>query len=154
LGGSASMTVCTNDVALGHLVADAAPIAVPETLADAEFLFAEMVELENDWVLLTAIDARMILEVLDQVGDPLEHDPATAFGCPIHVALLIRRVMRLLVRRSTWPAIVVPLPFRLSSPCKLFEWLRLAAAAASSHRPATYTDANGRSYGLEPTRES
>jgi hypothetical protein len=46
LGGAASMTVCTNDLALCHLVDD-------------------VVELQHDRIPLAAVDARM----LAQVGD-------------------------------------------------------------------------------------
>jgi hypothetical protein len=37
-GGAASMTVCTNDLALCHLVEDASPSAVPESGSDADCL--------------------------------------------------------------------------------------------------------------------
>jgi hypothetical protein len=42
------MTVCTNDLALCHLVEDALPIAITKSRCDAEFLVAQTVELEDD----------------------------------------------------------------------------------------------------------
>lgn len=59
LRGAASMTVCTNDLALCHLVEDALPLAVSEACGDAEFLVAEMIELEDDRVGLAAVHARV-----------------------------------------------------------------------------------------------
>jgi hypothetical protein len=41
------VTVCTNDVALDHLVEDALPVPVAKALANPEFLVAKMVELED-----------------------------------------------------------------------------------------------------------
>jgi hypothetical protein len=54
------MTVCTNDVALGHLVENTLPRAVSNPLSDAEFLVPEVIELEHDRVPLAAIDARVL----------------------------------------------------------------------------------------------
>jgi hypothetical protein len=56
------MTVCTNDLALCHLVEDALPIAVSEPLADSELLVPQVVELQHDRVPLAAIDARMLMQ--------------------------------------------------------------------------------------------
>ena len=65
LRGAASMTVCTNDLALCHLVEDALPISVPEPVANPELLVSQVVELQHDRITLSAIDTRM----LAQVGD-------------------------------------------------------------------------------------
>jgi hypothetical protein len=51
------MTVCTNDLALCHLVEDALPIAVPEPVVDPELLVPQMVELQHDRIPLAAVDA-------------------------------------------------------------------------------------------------
>lgn len=69
LGGAATMTVCTNDVALCHLVQDALPLAVPEAGSNPECLISEMIELQHDRVGLAAIDAR----VLSEVGHEIRH---------------------------------------------------------------------------------
>ena len=72
-GGSSSMTVCTNDVALGDLVENRLPVAVANALGDAEVLFVEVVELEHKRVPLAAIDAHMNLEVGDQLSRALSN---------------------------------------------------------------------------------
>ena len=59
-GGSASVTVCTNDLALCHLVENALPLAVSKAGGDAEFLVAEMVELQDNRVSLAAVCAGML----------------------------------------------------------------------------------------------
>ncbi len=64
-GGSATMTVCTNDVALGNLVECGLPGAVANTFGDLEALVAEMVELEDDRIALAAVGAGVVAEELD-----------------------------------------------------------------------------------------
>jgi hypothetical protein len=54
------MTVCTNDLALCHLVEDALPLAISKTRRDAELLVAQMVELQDDRIGLAAVHARML----------------------------------------------------------------------------------------------
>ena len=61
LSGATTMTVCTNDLALANLVKDALPLAVPKPVPDAELLVAKMIELEDHWVSLPAVDAGMLL---------------------------------------------------------------------------------------------
>jgi hypothetical protein len=51
------MTVCTNHVALGHLVEDALPSTVSKALCDAKLLIPKVIELEDDRVGLAAVDA-------------------------------------------------------------------------------------------------
>lgn len=69
LGGAATMTVCTNDVALGHLVEDALPSPVSKPLPDAEFLVSKVIELKDDWIALAAVDAGVLAQVRHQVLD-------------------------------------------------------------------------------------
>jgi len=54
------MTVCTNHLALCHLVEDALPGPVPEPCPDAKLLVSKVIELEHDRILLTAVHARML----------------------------------------------------------------------------------------------
>lgn len=68
--GAASVTVCTNHVALCHLVEDALPFAVAKALPDAELLVAQVVELQDDRVSLSAVDAGMLAQKRNQIGDP------------------------------------------------------------------------------------
>ncbi len=66
-GGPATVTVCTNDLALVDLGEDDGPGAVAEALGNAEGLVGQMVELENQRIALAAVGARMGLEVRDEV---------------------------------------------------------------------------------------
>jgi hypothetical protein len=61
--GAASMTVCTNDLALCHLVEHRLPTMVPPDRCDAEFLVPQVVELEHDRVGLAAIRAGMLAQI-------------------------------------------------------------------------------------------
>ena len=77
-GGSATVTVCTDDVALRHLVEHGLPVAVPEALSDAERLRAAVVEFQDHRIGLAAVDARMRPEKVDEVGDALANQRALA----------------------------------------------------------------------------
>jgi hypothetical protein len=65
------MTVCTNDLALCHLVENALPGSVPQTRRNAELLVPKVVELEHDWIVLAAVRAGVLAQIGDQVLDPL-----------------------------------------------------------------------------------
>jgi hypothetical protein len=109
LSGAAPVTVCTNDVALCHLVEDALPVPVPNAAADPEILVSKVVELEDERIGLTAVSAWVIAEVADQIGDAFDDDfPATACR-GVDVLLFIRGVVLLLVSGTTLAAVVVAL---------------------------------------------
>jgi hypothetical protein len=75
------MTVCTNDVALCHLVEDALPCTVSKPLPDAEFLVPKVIELEDDRVPLSAVDARVLTQVRHQILDAFSNQSLLAtFG--------------------------------------------------------------------------
>lgn len=67
--GAASMTVCTNDLALCNLVEHALPIPISKSLSYAELLVPEVVELEDDRIALPAVDAGMLAKERDQILD-------------------------------------------------------------------------------------
>ncbi len=109
LSGAASVTVCTNDVALCHLVEDAPPVPVPKAVADPEILVPKMVELEDERIGFTAVCTWMVAEVADQIGNAFDDDfPATACR-RVDVSLFVRGVVLLLVGGTTMAAVVVPL---------------------------------------------
>jgi hypothetical protein len=58
--GAATVTVCTNHLALCNLVKDVLPIAVSDAVGDAELLIPKMVELEHDGIALATVDAGML----------------------------------------------------------------------------------------------
>ncbi|HWM62763.1 MAG TPA: hypothetical protein VNP96_02110 [Solirubrobacterales bacterium] len=63
--GAASVTVCTNHLALCNLVEDFLPFMAPPALGDAEFLVPEMVELQHDRIGLAAVDAGVFVTVIE-----------------------------------------------------------------------------------------
>lgn len=73
-GGSASVTVCTNHVALVDLIQDSLPAVVPQALGDDEALVAQVVELEHERVALAAVYAGMRGEEHDEIRGPLQGD--------------------------------------------------------------------------------
>ncbi len=81
LGGAATMTVCTNNVALGHLVKNALPCAVPKPLSDAKFLVPKVIELKHDRVPLAAVDAGVLPQEGHQILDAFSNQSLlAAFG--------------------------------------------------------------------------
>ena len=63
LRGAATMTVCTNHLALCHLVKHALPRPVSKARPDAELLVPEVVKLKDDGVGLTAVHARVFAQI-------------------------------------------------------------------------------------------
>jgi hypothetical protein len=90
------MTVCTNDVALGDLVEHGVPAAVTEAFGDVETLVPEVVELEDQRIRLTAVDARPRTEELNEVGGPLGNDRSFAADGVRAVALAVCGVVLVL----------------------------------------------------------
>jgi hypothetical protein len=60
------VTVCTNDLALVDLAKDILPVAGPKSGGDAELLGTEMIELQDDWIGLAAVDAGTFPKEPDQ----------------------------------------------------------------------------------------
>ena len=94
----ATITVCTNDVARGDLVEHRPPVSIAEALGDIEALLLEMVELEDERVLLAAVDARALTEELDQICGALGDQRLFSAHRIRDVALAVRRIMLLFVR--------------------------------------------------------
>ena len=97
-GGTSPVTVCTNDVALCHLVEHGLPIAVLQPLRDAELFVPEVIELENDGIGLPAVHTRVVPEELDQQFNSSEDQSPLPGNRLFDVALPVRRVVLLLVR--------------------------------------------------------
>jgi hypothetical protein len=124
------MTVCTNDVALGDLVEDVAPIAIANAFGELEALVAEVVELKHDRIALTAVDARVVAEEMDQIFGPLGDHGSLPELCVGDVALPVRRVVFLLVRGATRAAVVVALAPCATAPREVLQ--RPLSSAAST----------------------
>jgi hypothetical protein len=131
-GGTPTMTVCTNDVALGNLVEDGRPGAVADALGDIEALELAMVELEDEWVGLAAVSARPLAEEGDQPLRALDGQRSLAVSRRLHVPCLVRGVMLAFVVGAAWPAVVIALSLGLATPSEIRGWLGLSAAAADS----------------------
>jgi hypothetical protein len=97
---SPTMAVCTNDVARADLVEDRPPVSIAEALGDVEALLLEMVELEDQRVLLAAVDARALTEELDQICGALGDQRLFPAHGIRDVALAVRRIVLLFVRGS------------------------------------------------------
>jgi hypothetical protein len=133
-GGSMSMTVCTNDVALGDLVEDVLPVAIAHALGDAEALVLDVVELEHKRVALAAINAVPLAEEGHKTRRTLCSEGSLAAKRVRDVALTMQRVVRALVLGSAWPAVVVALSTRLTTPSEVGQRLGWPAAPARAHR--------------------
>ncbi len=133
LRGAASMTVCTNHLALCHLVEDALPGSVSKASPDAELLVPKVVELEHDWIALAAVRAGVLAQIGDQVLDPLSNERLLAFPGRIDISLAVGRVVLLLVGSPAGAAVVIPLASGFPAPGELVKLLFEVAAPASTH---------------------
>jgi hypothetical protein len=133
MSGAASMTVCTNDLALCHLVEDALPVTIPQALCDAEFLVPEMVELQDHGVGLPAVQAWMFTKKSDQVLDAFGGDGALPSLSLIDVSPAIRQVVLALVVGPAGPAVVVALAECFAAPGEVLKRLFQMAAPTSPH---------------------
>src|SRR5690242_11883423 len=65
-GSSATVTVCTNHLALVDLLQHGLPFVRPQAGRDVEILVGQMIELQDDRVGLSAVDAGPLAKELDQ----------------------------------------------------------------------------------------
>jgi hypothetical protein len=126
------MTVCTNYVARGDLAEYGLPVAIAQAYRDIEVLGPKMVELEDERVGLTAVNARSLAEELDEIGGALCDERLFSANCVRDVSLAVRCIMLLFVGGSAGSAVVVPLPTCLTSPGEARDRHELPAAAAQS----------------------
>ncbi|MGN6253660.1 MAG: hypothetical protein ACTHO8_01580 [Solirubrobacterales bacterium] len=134
LGGATSVTVCTNYLALGNLVEHVLPVATLQALRDREPLVPQVVELEDDRIGLSAVDAGMLQQKGDQVLRPLFNQRDLALSSGSDVSRFVRRVMLLLVLSPARSAVVVSLPACPPSPREFFDRLLPLAASTSPHK--------------------
>jgi hypothetical protein len=133
LRGAAPVTVCTNHLALCHLVENGLPCPVSKARPNAKGFVSEVIELKHDRIVLSAIDTWMLAQISDQKLEAFRHDrfsPATGRG---DVSPPVRRVVSLLVCGPAWAAIVVALAFGLAAPGEIFYRLLLPATSATPH---------------------
>ena len=116
--GAASVTVCTNDLALCNLVEDALPVSALKALGDAELLVPEVVELKHDRIGLAAVDAWVLSQIGDQILKALSDERFLSSSRLLDVSLTVGAVMLLLVGGAAGSAVVVALPARLRRQAK------------------------------------
>ena len=142
------MAVGAHDLALSHLGQDVLPWAVANSLADAEALIAQVVELQDERVVLPAIGAGVLAQIRNEVSGALSDDLARPSPRRVDIALPVSRIVLVLVRAATWPAIVVSLPSLLPAPGEFVQRLLLLTAPASPHDEDKGTQPNRRSPGV------
>jgi hypothetical protein len=121
--GSATMTIGAHDVTSVDLVENRLPFVTTDTDGDTEALAPDVVELEHQWVLLSAINARSLAEELDEVGHALGDQGAFSTTGVRDVPLAVDRIVLPFVRSSTRAAVVVTLPLRLAMPGEVLQSL-------------------------------
>ena len=127
------MAVRTDNFALSHLVEHVLPPPFREVLRDLESFLAfpiNVIEVEHDWVGLSAIDARMDRDVLEKKKSALNPTQFLLEASLLDVPVLVRQVMLSVIRRVAGAAHVVPLALCLAPPREGLERLALAASPA------------------------
>jgi len=95
--GTATVAVRADDFALCHLLEDALPAPVRELIPDVEALVAQMVQIEDDRIGLTAVAARVRGEVLEEEQRPLMAPAPLLRRRPLLVELAVSRIVGLSV---------------------------------------------------------
>ncbi|HKF82063.1 MAG TPA: ATP-binding protein [Solirubrobacterales bacterium] len=133
LRGAASMTVCTNDLALCNLVEHVGPVAVRQTLRNPKLLVSQVVELEDDRIVLSAVGAGMLPQESDEILGPFFDHRFLPLPGEGDVALLVRQIVLAMLGRPAGPAVVIELPTRPPPPGKFLCWLLPFAALTPPH---------------------
>jgi hypothetical protein len=138
--GPAAVAVGTHYVTFLHLLKDCVPGAVAQSLGDVEQFVSEVVELEDEWIPLAAVDAWMRLEEGDEVRSTLRSQAPFPPLRVVDVALAMEQVVLLFVRGATCAAVIIPLSKGSPAPCEMLDLLALPAATARPQHPGMLTD--------------
>jgi hypothetical protein len=115
------VAVTAHDLAFVDLREDVGPRIVRELGPDVEALVAKVVELENDWVGLPAVDARVLREVLEEKLRPFSPE----LGLPVlrsrDVSRTILQVVLTPVRGLAGAAVMLPHPLGAAMPGELIK---------------------------------
>jgi hypothetical protein len=124
------VAVRADDLALLDFVENGLPASVMDFPTDIEELLAQVIELQDDGVVLSAVDARVGLEELDQIERALP-EPFPLDDCSlVDVSLSVSQIVLPSIGRPAWPAHGVALDLALATPGKGVEWLKFLAATA------------------------
>ena len=124
------VTVCAHDLALGDLREDGVPIAVPNPICDIKRLIGLVIKLQNNQIVLSAVNAGMAFQELDQEAGPFIEDATPPGRSVVDVALFVVPVMLALVDRPAASTVIIELPFGFAPPRELAQRLALLTPAA------------------------
>jgi len=124
------MAVRADDLAFLHFDEDRLPVAIGEGLGDVELLVTQVVELENDRIGFSAVNARVFHEVFEKVGRPFEGQRTLTGRGLCDVPALVRQVVLPFICRTTRSAEAVALVPCFPPPCELLWGLPLSTAVA------------------------
>jgi hypothetical protein len=128
--GPAPVTVRTHHLALGDLREDSVPIAVPDPICDIERLIALVIKLQNNQIVLSAVNAGMAFQELDQEADSFVEDATPPGRSVVDVALFVVPVVFAFVDRPTASTVIIELTLGFAAPRELTQRLCLLTPAA------------------------
>jgi hypothetical protein len=134
LRGAASVTVCTNDVALCNLVEHVLPIAMSNPGCDTELFVPEVVELKDDRIGFAAIGTGVIAEVGHQEDESLFELGLLPARRGVDVALFVGLIVLPVIGRLAGAAVGASLASLTTMPSEFLVRLLRFAARAPSHR--------------------
>jgi hypothetical protein len=129
------VAVCTDDLALLHLVENILPPPLGEVPRDLKRLLAfllDVVEFEHHWVALSAVDARMGREELEQKESALNATQLFLDAGLRDVSALVSEVVLAVISGVAWTTHVVSLALGFASPREARDGLSFTAAPASA----------------------
>ncbi|HET8863806.1 MAG TPA: hypothetical protein VFM94_11220 [Solirubrobacterales bacterium] len=127
------MAIGADDLTLRHLLEYRLPWPLADPGADRELLVPQMVELQDDGICLSAVDARVLSKKGDEIGQTLGDDLLPTTPGRVDVALAVPAVVLVLVSGSARAAVVIALPTGLSTPSEFLERFRLSASPTRPH---------------------
>jgi hypothetical protein len=125
------MTVRTHDLALRDLVENRLPAVASDAKGDLEVLASQVIEVEDDRVGLTAVDARMLAEEGNEIGHALDEKPSFPPGIVIDVSRAVGCRVRAFVLGLAFAAVGLPSTDSLPMPRKFICGLGPAATTTT-----------------------
>jgi hypothetical protein len=101
------VAVCTYHLTFFQFSQYGFPVPVAQSSADVKRLVAEVVKLQDHHIALPAVDTGVLLQVVDQPGNPFADDPIAAASSIVDVPLSVLLVVFPAVVGSTGAAVDV-----------------------------------------------